>query len=354
MDTMTSRLFPLPPQPREIAFPTERWPEAQPDAATNRDQVEKICAELFEHPASDTTGETHALVVIHRGQLVVERYARETDASSTLISWSMAKSITHALVGILVREGRLDIHQPGLVPRWNQPGDARAALTLDHMLRMVDGLDFVEDYVDSRQSDVIEMLFGSGKDDVAGYTEARPLKCPPGTRWNYSSGTSNVVTAILGRTVGGGETAMLEFMHEELFDRIGMRSPTVRFDAAGTFIGSSFVFATARDFARFGLLYLRDGCWDGDRILPEGWVDYARTATKVSGREYGAHWWLSLDGSAVFHCSGYRGQFIALDPERDLIVVRLGGSTSDQRGAVYLQLRDLIQCFPKRDTAPAG
>lgn len=353
MDSMTSRLFPLPPQPSGVPFPTERWPEARTGADVDGSRIEKICGELFEPPASPHTGETHALVIIQGGQLMVERYANELDASSTLISWSMAKSITHALAGILVREGKLDIHQPGLVPRWNGPGDARAAITLDHMLRMVDGLDFVEDYVDSRQSDVIEMLFGSGKDDVAGYTEARPLKCPPGTRWNYSSGTSNVVTGVLGRAVGGGDTAMLEFMRGQLFDRIGMRSATARFDPAGTFIGSSFVFATARDFARFGLLYLRDGYWDGERILPEGWVDYARTATEISGREYGAHWWLSTDGSAVFHCSGYRGQFIALDPERDLVVVRLGGSTSDQRGAVYLQLRDLIQSFPKRDIAAA-
>jgi CubicO group peptidase (beta-lactamase class C family) len=288
---------------------------------------------------------------VQGGELVVEQYASELDAGSTLISWSMAKSITHALLGTLVRDDKLDIHQERLVPAWSEPGDPRSAITLDHMLRMVDGLDFVEDYIDSGTSDVIEMLFASGKEDVAGYTEARKLLCPPGSRWNYSSGTTNVISAIIGRAVGGGQPGMLEFMQRELFDRIGMRSATARFDAAGHFIGSSFVFATARDFARFGLLYLRDGCWDGARILPDGWVDYARTATAVSGGEYGAHWWISLDGSAVFHCSGYRGQFIALDPERDLVVVRLGGSTSDQRGAVYRQLRALIQCFPKLDPA---
>ena len=346
---MTSPLFPLPPQPAGVAFPSERWPQAQPRAAVDRARIETICRELFAEVTSESTGETHALVVVQRGQLALEQYARDLDASSTLISWSMAKSISHALLGTLVRDGKLDVHQPGLVPSWTEPGDPRAAITLDHMLHMVDGLDFVEDYVDSRTSDVIEMLFGSGKEDVAGYTEARPLLCPPGTRWNYSSGTSNVITAIMGRTVGGGESGMLEFMHRELFDRIGMRSATARFDGAGHFIGSSFVFATARDFARFGLLYLRDGCWDGARILPEGWVDYARTATLVSGRQYGAHWWLSLDGSAVFHCSGYRGQYIAIDPERDLVVVRLGSSTSDQRGAVFRQLRDLIHSFPKLD-----
>ncbi len=135
-------------------------------------------------------------------------------------------------------------------------------------------------------------------------------------------------------------------MCDELFTRIGMTSAEPRFDAAGHFIGSSFVFATARDFARFGLLYLRDGCWNGNRILPEGWVDYARAPTAVSKGEYGALWWIAMDGSAVFHASGFRGQFIAIDPARDVVLVRLGDSSTDQGGAVKTRLRDLIRSFP--------
>jgi CubicO group peptidase (beta-lactamase class C family) len=303
--------------------------------------------------APEPMGETHALLVVHRGVLVAERYGPAHDERSELVSWSTAKSMTHALVGSLVRDGKLDVAAPAPVPAWQAPGDPRRAITTDHLLRMCDGLDFTEDYVDERVSHVIEMLFRAGKGDVAGYAEARPLAHPPGSVWNYSSGTSNIVSAIVGRAVGGGAEGMLSFMRRELFDRIGMVSATPRFDAAGTFIGSSFVFATARDFARFGLLYLRDGLWEGERLLPEGWVDYARTPTAVSKGEYGAHWWLALDGSGIFHASGYRGQYIALDARRDLVVVRLGGSTPAQRGNVLRALAGVVRSFPERQSSQA-
>lgn len=339
-------LAPLPQQPSDVAWPTQEWPEAALPSGADAGRIEAVCEELFEEPKSDATGETRALIVVHRGRLVVERYSSEYDRDSTHVSWSMAKSISHALVGILVGRGRLDIEQTGSVPAWNEPGDPRGAITLDHMLRMVDGLDFVEDYVDSDVSSVIEMLFGAGKKDVAGYAESCPPLHPPGSFWNYSSGTSNIVSGVTSRALGGGVDEMEGFMREALFDRIGMRSAKPRFDAAGHFIASSFVFATARDFARFGLLYLRDGCWEGNRVLPEGWVDYARTPSEVSKGEYGAHWWIARDGSAIFHASGYRGQFIAIDPERDMLVVRLGDSTQDQRGPLYLQLRELFRSIP--------
>jgi CubicO group peptidase (beta-lactamase class C family) len=171
----------------------------------------------------------------------------------------------------------------------------------------------------------------------------------PDTFWNYSSGTSNIVSALVGRIVGDGGAGMEAFLRETLFDRIGMSTATLRFDAAGTWIGSSFVFATARDFARFGYLYLRDGVWEGERVLPEGWAQYARTPTPASSGWYGAHWWLSLDGSGRFHASGYRGQYIIVDPARDLVLVRLGGSTPEQRVAVMNFLREAVECFPLLD-----
>jgi CubicO group peptidase (beta-lactamase class C family) len=306
---------------------------------------------LFAEPAPAATGETHALVVVHRGRLVAERYAPELGAASPLVSWSMAKSITHALVGVGVREGRLDPAAPAPVPAWRAAGDPRGAITTEHLLRMVDGLDFVEDYVDQGVSHVIEMLFGAGKADVAGYAAARPLAHPPGRFWSYSSGTSNIVARIVGDAVGGGAEGMAAFMERELFARLGMSSAKPRFDDAGTFIGSSFVFATARDFARFGLLYLRDGVWEGERLLPAGWVDHARTVTPASRGWYGAHWWLSLDGSGRFHASGYRGQYIVVDPQRDLVLVRLGGSTPEQRVPLLHALAEIVHAFPRREGA---
>ncbi len=343
---MSAQLIPLPSQPAGVPWPTREWEDEPVGWDVDRTRVEKVASELLEPPRSQATGETRALLIAHQGRLVFEQYTGDVDRETTLISWSMAKSISHALVGILLREDRVDLHAPALVPAWATPGDARGAITLDHMLQMVDGLDFIEDYVDSDISSVIDMLFGAGQDDVAGYAEACPLAHTPGTFWNYSSGTANVVSALAGRIVGGGAETMAAFMRRELFDRIGMKSATARFDAAGHFIGSSFVWATARDFARFGLLYLRDGCWEHERILPAGWVDYARTPTSVSKGEYGAHWWIARDGSAVFHASGFRGQYIVIDPERDLVLVRLGDSTSDQRGAVFRQLRELVESFP--------
>jgi CubicO group peptidase (beta-lactamase class C family) len=190
------------------------------------------------------------------------------------------------------------------------------------------------------------MLFRSGRDDVVAYAEARLQARTPGTYWSYSSGTANVVAAIVARSVGGGEAGMRAFMQRELFDRIGMRTATGRFDPAGNFVGSSYVFATARDFARFGLLYLRDGIWAGDRILPEGWVAHARALTIPSFDQYGAHWWLARDGSGVFHASGFRGQYIVVAPTRDLVLVRLGNTEEELRMHVQHLLRDAVEAFP--------
>ena len=345
---MTTPLPPLPPQPDASPWPTERWPEAALDPEVDPGPVARAIERLVEKPDVDVTGETHALLAVHRGRVVAEAYGPEKDRDTTLISWSMAKSFTHALVGILVRDGRLDVHAPAPVPEWQDADDARRAITTENLLRMVDGLDFVEDYVDADVSSVIEMLFGDGKADVAGYAARSPAKHAPGTYWNYSSGTSNIVARIVGHTVGGG-AGMQAFMRRELFDRIGMRSAKPRFDDAGSFIGSSFVFATARDFARFGLLYLRDGVWEGEPLLPAGWVDHARTLTPASFDQYGAHWWLARDGSGIFHASGYRGQYIAIDPTRDLVVVRLGLTDEVKRVAVIQTLAEMVRAFPLLD-----
>jgi CubicO group peptidase (beta-lactamase class C family) len=233
------------------------------------------------------------------------------------------------------------------VPAWQGEDDPRRAITLEHLLRHTDGLDFVEVYEDGVRSDVVDMLFRSGKDDVAAFAEARGLAHRPGTVWSYSSGTSNVVSAIVGRAVGGGEAGMRAFMSKALFDPIGMRSATARFDAAGTFIGSSYVFATARDFARFGLLYLRDGVWDGRRLLPEGWVDHARSETPPSDGQYGAHWWLALHDPGIFNASGFNGQYVVVVPDRDLVLVRLGVSGPEQRPNVVRDLREVVESFPR-------
>ena len=342
---MTTPFGPLPTQPDDTPWPTESWP-VHPDEA-RRSEVGRQLDTHFGPDAAERIGETHALLVVQGGRLVAERYAEGFDEKSTQPSWSMAKSMLQSLVGVLVRDGLLDVHAPANVPEWQSPGDPRRDVTVDELLRMSSGLAFHEAYLPDVGSDVVEMLFGSGQADVAGFAEAFPLAQPRDTWWNYSSGTSNIVSAIVHRTLGLRGDDHRAWMSRELFDRIGMRSCIPKYDDAGTWIASSFNFATPRDFARFGLLQLRDGVWAGERILPEGWVDYARTPTPASSGYYGAHFWLSLHGGDRFSCNGFRCQYIIMDPERDLIVVRSGNSDDDHRRALQLALAELVDDWPE-------
>ena len=317
--------------------------------------TEEVFARAFSQPPE--LGETHAIVVVQGGKVVAEQYGPDTGPDTTLISWSMAKSITQALVGLLVRDGLLDVAAPAAVPRWQGADDPRSVITLDHLLHMRSGLRFIEDYVntDAGVANVIDMLFGAGADDVAAYAESCPLEHEPGCVWSYSSGTTNVISALAGRVVadngyGRGELGMRAYLERELFAPIGMTSAIPRFDAAGTFIGSSYVYATARDFARFGELYLHDGIWNGARLLPEGWVDYARTVTSPPAppeqiHGYGAHWWLWDDDLETFGAHGYEGQYTLVVPPLDLVVVRLGKSPVELQPAVKADLHRLIESY---------
>jgi CubicO group peptidase (beta-lactamase class C family) len=324
-------LVPLPAQPDGVPWPTTSWPAGPPPPGVD---LAPLLAHAFDDDGPLAT--TYAVVVVHRGRLVAERYGGQlphfdrppdpVTAESALLSWSMAKSMLHAVVGLLVGEGRLDLDAPVDVALWADPADPRHAITLRQLLAMRDGLDFVEDYVDERVSDVIEMLFGAGQEDMAHFAADRPLAAAPGTRFNYSSGTSNIVSSVVARAVGAG-APYTTFLRRRLFGPLGMRSAEPELDPTGVWVASSYLRATARDFARFGLLYLRDGVWDGARLLPEGWVDYGRTMVSDDPEDgpYGAHWWgVAGDGRGTFRASGYEGQSITICPTHDLVVVRLG------------------------------
>lgn len=345
-DVRDRPLVPLPPQPAGVRWPTDMWPRAAP-----RPNVGPRLYRLLEELTVDTKryGTTYAVAVVHGGELIAERYggtlehwdrpAEVVVPHTRLLSWSMAKSILHAAVGILVAEGRLDLDAPAAVPEWADPDDPRGAITLEHLLTMRDGLDFTESYEEGQVSHVIEMLFGEGQHDMAHYAASRPAAHRPDEVFNYSSGTSSIVSGIVAREVGPGD-AYRSFLQERLFRPLGMTSADPRFDDAGTFLGSSFVYATAHDFLRFGLLYLRDGVWGGTRLLPEGWVDHARRIRSYDAAEdrwYGAHWWSVGDDLGTFWASGYEGQSIMICPPLDLVVVRLGRSQGDDHTAT---LRD--------------
>jgi CubicO group peptidase (beta-lactamase class C family) len=343
-----TKLPPLPPQPAGTPFPTQDWPLADIPAATDRARLMRLVDHAFAGPETADLQQTHALVIVQHGRLLLERYTQGRSATDTFPSWSMAKSITHALVGMLVKDGKLDIYAAPRVPEWQTPGDPRRAITLDHLLRMSSGLAFVEEYLPEKPSDVIAMLFGEGKDDVAHFAASFPLAHKPGAFWSYSSGTSNIVARIAAQAAGVNGPTFEAFMRERLFGPLGMRSAEPKFDAAGNFIGSSYCFCTAQDFARFGLLYMRGGVWDGARLLPQGWVDYARTPTwqqPVEQGRYGAHWWFDIAGEGSFSANGYEGQFTVIVPQKDLIIVRHGASDADHMENVKKWIADVADCF---------
>lgn len=340
-------LPPLPAQTAGVPWPTTAWPRGAIDLA-QPECFQALLNQAYGPERRGELGETHALLVVQRGRLVFDHYGDGFSGDQTHASWSMAKSITHALVGFLVAQGRLDIQAPADVPEWRAPGDPRGAITLDQLLRMSSGLAFVEEYAPGKASDTIEMLYGAGKADTAQFAAAFPLIHPPGAVFAYSSGTTNIVSRAAARALNAFGPDFQAFMRAQLFEPLGMRSPVPKFDDAGVFIGSSYCFCTAEDFARFGLFYLRDGVWDGQRLLPPGWVDYARTPTpQQPGADgpYGAHWWLGHGGPGSFAAIGFESQATVVVPDLDLVVVRLGKTPLEHKEQFKAWLGQLIDCF---------
>lgn len=345
-------LVPLPPQPPDVPWPTDRWPtgELPPGVA-----LDELMAAAFD--PDGPLHDTYAVVAVHGGRLVYERYAgtlprfdgpgRPVGSDTPLLSWSVAKSMLHAVVGMLVGDGRLDPDTPVDVPLWCASDDPRRAITLEDLLAMRDGLAFFEEYEDPERSDVIQMLFGRGQADMAAFAADRPLAAGPGSRFNYSTGTSMVVSGIVARTLGAGDPYRA-FLADRLFARIGMASATAGFDDAGSWVAGSYVHATARDYARFGLLYLRDGIWDGRRVLPEGWVDAGRTPRSVDpddGHLYGAHWWTRDEPLGTFWAAGHEGQYVDVCPALDLVLVRLGRTDAERSPVVRVWRDDVLGAF---------
>jgi CubicO group peptidase (beta-lactamase class C family) len=270
------------------------WPEGERvetgslPAGADEAALAKAIDAAFSEPDLVHPRRTRALVVVHGGRIVAERYAEGFHAAMPLIGWSMSKTVANALVGLRVKDGALAVGQNALLPEWRAKDDPRRAVRLDEMLRMTSGLAFNE-YPDSETSDIVQMLFVVG--DAAAYAAAKPLEAPPATQWIYSSGATNILARAL-RESFADERDYLRYAQERLFGPLGMRSAVLEPDASGTFVVSSLVYASARDWARFGLLFLRDGFWAGERLLPEGWVAYSLTPTAVSpGGQYGAHIW---------------------------------------------------------------
>ena len=334
------------PQPTGVAWPTRHWPTGPAPEGLGA-----LVDRAFEDPS---LAETYAVVVVQGGRLVAERYGGALPSfthaptpvtpDTPLLGWSMAKSVLHAVVGLLVADGRLSTDQPIDAPEWG-PGDPRRAITVAHCLQMRDGLAWVEDYVDEEVSDTIKMLYGEGAADMAHYAATRPLEAAPGTRFRYSSGTSNLLARAACDLVGRG-AATEAFLRERLFAPIGMDDARIGLDASGVFVGSSFVHATARSWARFATLYLRGGTWDGTEVLRGAWVDGAQVATGADelGARYSQHFW--LDASGTYWASGYRGQRALIVPGKDAVVVRLGDTPEDRYDALAAWVGELVASLP--------
>ena len=304
--------------------------------------VQAIVDEAF-RPRDADAGTVDALLAVSGGRLVLEAYDG-WDPAAPHVSWSMAKSVTHALLGLLVAEGR-SIRRPGAGPEWADPADPRHAITVDQLLRMRSGLDWQEEYAGA--SDVITMLYGDGRADRGHYAAAKPLLVEPDTTFSYSTGTSMILARIIADQVGYGD-AGTAWARAALFDPLGITTVTHDLDGIGTMSGGSNINMSAQDFARFGLLYLRGGQWDGRQLLPRSWVDGARLP-RADAPEYGAHWWVD-DGAGrhrvSFRADGFAGQVIIVVPSLDLVVVALA-NTQDGRSDAAAQA--LVEAF---DPAP--
>jgi CubicO group peptidase (beta-lactamase class C family) len=297
--------------------------------------------EAFAEPDDPPYKWTRAVVIVHDGRVVAERYAPGFDIDTPILGYSATKSVISALIGILVRQGRLAVEQPAPVAAWSDPDDRRHTITVDQLLRMTSGLAL--DETDSPFEPVARMLYLER--DMAGYAERAGLEAQPGHTWNYTSGNTLIISRIIRDAVGGHAAEVLRFARRELFAPLGMRTVTLELDATGTPVGSTYMLASARDWARFGMLYLNDGVVEGRRILPEGWVRYTSTPTLDTG--YGAGFWTNLvtghipwssvtwnmpgAPSAAIFARGLLGQYVVVVPSERLVVARFG--VSHGRGA---------------------
>ena len=329
----------------------------------SREQLARAVDALF---ADDKAGETRALVVYSGGRIVAERYGPGYSRATPLMGWSMSKTVTGVLIGLLVADGRLRLDESVPVPAWQRSGDPRGEITLRQLLQMRSGLRHAEGGEPVTKADEVRMLFLDGRDNSAAYAEVQPLEAEPGSQWKYSSATSVILADLAARTLSDGfdpaarQKAVADYLNARLFTPLGLKSMTPEYDNAGTMLGSSMIHATARDWGRFGEFLRNGGAVAGAQVLPRGWVEFM-TSPSPRNAGYGAQLWLNhpqADGKEVllpgrapdslFAAVGHAGQYLLVSPEQGLTVVRLGKSAVGERPAVLDHLAAIVGLFPKR------
>ena len=323
----------------------------------------------FAEPESGPRRFTKAVVILHHGRIVGERYAPGVTPATPLIGWSMTKSVTNALLGILVRDGKLDMYEPAPIAEWKTPQDHRQTITADQLIRMVSGIGCGQ----SLHTEGLKTLFDADTQmeydmaDQSAFAANASLRATPGSEWRYTNCNFVLLSRIIRDLAGGNANATQRFIARELFEPLGFQNATLEYDSAGVPLGTIHLWASARDWARFGLLYLRDGVAEnGRRLLPEGWVDYSAKLTPQSADEvgYGAGFWTQRGNSAAaqeriaeglpagsFMAAGSQGQYTIVMPSEDLVIVRIGWAyTPDaDRVAVMRLVRETIAALRQRD-----
>ena len=335
------------------------------DTGAPRDQLARQIDDLFTAPG---LGETRAVVVIADGTLAAERYGPGYDKNTRFISWSMAKTVTGVLIGMLVSDGLLALDEPAPVPLWQRPGDPRAEITLRHLLQMRSGLRHTEAGDPPYESSEVRMLFLDGRDDMAKWAQEQPLEAEPGKKFEYSSNTSVILADIAARALttsdkpGARRKAVADYLQQRLFAPLGMTSMVPEFDASGTLIGGSLMHATARDWAKLGeFLRLKGRAPAGEQLVPSRWVEAMVTPSPRSS-QYGFQIWLNRSvpkgeesslfpdraPKSLFSLIGHMGQYVLVSPKQRVTLVRLGHSDSAERPPMLQQAADVLELYPQR------
>ena len=325
---------------------------------TSREALARAVDQLF---TREDCAETRAVLVLKDGRIVAQRYAEGYHENTRFISWSMAKTVTAVMIGMLAADGRLRLDEGVPIPAWQRPGDARGEITLRQLLQMRSGLKHDEDGDPPYETDTVRMLFLDGRDNMAAYAEAQPLEEEPGKRWEYSSATTVILADLAARalTISADPAeraqAVSDYLKTRLFDPLGMKSMVPEFDKAGTLIGGSLIHGTARDWARFGEFMRNRGAVQGAQLVPSSWIDFM-TAPSPANAGYGAQTWLNRpqsDGqplwaglpSSVFSLNGHAGQFVVVSRDNGVTVVRLGKTAEGQHGPVRAGIVRIIRLF---------
>ena len=336
------------------------------DPGAARDQLARRTDALFTN--QEAFGETRALIVMHGGRIAAERYGEGYDAETRFVSWSMAKTVTAVMIGMLVADGKLELDRTPPIPKWQRRGDPRGEITLRQLLQMRSGLNHTEAGDPVFESSEVRMLFLDGRDDMARWAEEQSLEAAPGRKFEYSSATTVILADIAARVLapdGSAEErrkAVDEFLSARLFEPLEITSMVPEYDASGTMIGGSLIHANARDWAKFGEFLRNKGSYKGSQLIPRKWIDFM-VAPSPRARDYGGQTWLNREEESrgndqvlfprqgpetLFAAVGHLGQYILVSPSQKLTVVRLGKTDNDKRGALVDELANVFALYPTR------